>query len=90
MENSAKPPPTDNARPRGRVAILNFALEIPGIDRTWLAELTGLTNPAVKRMAQELILAGIMSETGSLDGPGRGALSNHTQFTRIPAVYEGV
>jgi predicted NBD/HSP70 family sugar kinase len=72
MRGPTKPVPGENARPRNRAAVLKFALESPGIDRTRLAELTGLTNPAVTRIAQELILAGVLSETGLLDGKGRG------------------
>lgn len=63
---------SENTRGWNRSAILRLVLEEPGIDRTIIAEETGLTNAAVTRIIQELSSAGLVSETGALRGEGRG------------------
>ena len=64
--------PQESVRGANRAALLKLALDHPDIDRTLMAEMTNLTTPAVTRISQELIAAGLLVETGALDGGGRG------------------
>jgi len=64
--------PQESVRGTNRAILLKLALDHPDIDRTLMAELAGLTTPAVTRISQELISAGLLVETGALESGGRG------------------
>ena len=66
------PKPQENIRGANRALLLKLVSGSPGIDRTLMAELAGLTTPAVTRIAQELMSAGLLTETGALESEGRG------------------
>ena len=64
----------DTMRNFNRASVMALVLDCPGIDRSRLAEETGLTNATMTRIVQELISSGLMRETVSLQvnqGPGR-------------------
>lgn len=64
---------TDGIRARHRADVMKRVLANPGIDRTRLAETTGLTNAAMSRIVQELHTAGLVRDAGLLDlDGGRG------------------
>ncbi len=60
----------DTTRNFNRASVMKLILENPGIDRTRLAEATGLTGAAVTRIVQELMNAGLLADTGALDETG--------------------
>ncbi len=63
----------DSTRNYNRASVMQLVLETPGIDRTRLAEATGLTNAAMTRIVQELVSAKLLMDTGTLDDhAGRG------------------
>ncbi|WP_282610552.1 ROK family transcriptional regulator [Pelagibius sp. Alg239-R121] len=63
----------DSARGYNRASVMKLVLEEPGIDRTRLADATGLTTAAMTRIVQELISAGLLKDVGALaTGNGRG------------------
>jgi len=64
--------PQESIRGANRALLLKLVSDAPGIDRTLMAKLAGLTTPAVTRIAQELICAKLLTETGSLKSEGRG------------------
>ncbi|MFT4726475.1 MAG: putative NBD/HSP70 family sugar kinase [Granulosicoccus sp.] len=65
---------TDGIRARHRADVMQRVLETPGIDRTRLAEATGLTNAAMTRIVQELNSAGLVQDAGLLETVGENAL----------------
>lgn len=60
----------DTTRNFNRASVMKLVLENPGIDRTRLAEATGLTGAAVTRIVQELMTAELLADTGTLDESG--------------------
>jgi predicted NBD/HSP70 family sugar kinase len=63
----------DGIRARHRTDVMQRVLKTPGIDRTRLAEATGLTNAAMTRIVQELNSAGLVQDTGLLESDGENA-----------------
>ncbi len=64
--------PQESVRGNNRATLLKLASHNPDIDRTLMAELAGLTTPAITRISQELISADLLSESGSQKSSGRG------------------
>lgn len=65
--------PIDGSRELNRARLLGLILAEPRVDRTRLAESTGLTNAAVTRIVQELMGVDLVRDVGALDsGKGRG------------------
>jgi predicted NBD/HSP70 family sugar kinase len=63
----------DSMRNFNRASVMKLVLENPGIDRSRLANETGLTNAAMTRIVQEFLNAGLVKETGNLKvQQGRG------------------
>ena len=60
----------DSARAYNRTNVLKFVLQSSGIDRTRLAEESGLTNAAMTKIVQELIDAKLLKEVGQLKTSG--------------------
>ena len=66
----------DSMRNFNRASVMKLVLENPGIDRSRLANKTGLTNAAMTRIVQELLNVDLLKETGSLKlKQGRGRRS---------------
>ncbi|MFT5894707.1 MAG: putative NBD/HSP70 family sugar kinase [bacterium] len=65
---------TDGIRARHRTEVMQRVLDTPGIDRTRLAEATGLTNAAMTRIVQELNSAGLVQDAGLLESDRAAAL----------------
>ena len=70
--NQTPSKPQESIRGANRAALLRLASNYPDIDRTLMAELAGLTTPAITRISQELISANLLSELGSQKSTGRG------------------
>lgn len=60
----------EGRRARNRSDVMQLLLSSPGIDRTRLAQATGLTNAAMTQIVRELIDAGLVRDTGQLDSDG--------------------
>ncbi|MDS9948315.1 MAG: ROK family transcriptional regulator, partial [Planktomarina sp.] len=66
----------DSMRNFNRASVMKLILENRGIDRSQLANETGLTNAAMTRIVQELLNVDLVKETGSLKvQQGRGRRS---------------
>ena len=64
---------SDSARAFNRASVMKIVQQSPGIDRTRLAESTGLTNAAMTGIVQELVEARLLKDVGQLQsGGGRG------------------
>lgn len=70
--NQSPAKPQESVRSVNRATLLKLASNHPDIDRTMMAELSGLTTPAITRISQELIRAGLLTESGSQKSNGRG------------------
>tara|TARA_B100000768_G_C11283305_1_gene380084 strand:- start:4977 stop:6254 length:1278 start_codon:yes stop_codon:yes gene_type:complete len=70
--NQVTTKPQESVRGTNRATLLKLASHHPDIDRTLMAELAGLTTPAITRISQELIRADLLSESGSQKSTGRG------------------
>ena len=70
---SKKSQNVDSMRNFNRSSVMKLVLENPGIDRSRLADQTGLTKAAMTRIVQELLNVNLVKETGSLKlKKGRG------------------
>ena len=59
--NQTPSKPQESIRGANRAVLLRLASNYPDIDRTLMAELAGLTTPAITRISQELISANLLS-----------------------------
>ena len=64
--------PQESIRGANRAALLRLASNYPDIDITLMAELAGLTTPAITRISQERISETLLSDLGSQTSTGRG------------------
>ena len=56
---------SESIRKRNRSRVMGLIQELPGIDRTELALSVGVSNAAITNIVNELLIAGIVSETNS-------------------------
>ena len=74
----------DSMRNFNRASVMKLVLENPGIDRSRLANKTGLTNAAMTRIVQELLNVDLLKETGSLKlKQGRGRRSTGLEIKHL-------
>lgn len=82
---------TEGIRARHRADVMKLVLDHPGIDRTRLAEATGLTNAAMTRIVQELIAASVLNNAGQVDlKSGRGRKRSGLEINRDGGVVLGL
>lgn len=81
----------EGVRARHRADVMKLVLDHPGIDRTRLAEATGLTNAAMTRIVQELMAATVLNNAGQVDlEGGRGRKRSGLEINKDGGVVLGL
>lgn len=80
----------ESVRGANRANFLRVVSDHPNIDRTLIAELVGLTTPAVTRISQELMSAGLLIESGAQKSAGRGRKRQSLRLNHDGGVVLGV